>query len=349
MSKPATQDLTSKFCESLCEFLTELQAVFPERKDKLQEHMENMKLNPQYYLDWFEVISNKYFSDIASKNEAMFEGAVEVELLPGIDFRALWKCNISGNTKNAIWRYLHVLLLFVFQHGMQTENMNEAFREWDKILDKGELSTERLEEMRTQTERVFQLMQNLATPLTPEEKTPSSDADADADAAAPTPTSDAFMDKLENSNIARLAEELAKDMDPSTAQGIFGKDPKQIMDLVKNVGSKIQGKLSTGEICQEDLLNEAQDLLSSMKDSKAFQNLFQQGTAGNPMDLFANLAKQMGSTGEDEDGGFGGGGGDMMEMMMSMMGSLGTPPSAGAGATRNRLRKKLDDKRKKGK
>jgi Asp-tRNA(Asn)/Glu-tRNA(Gln) amidotransferase C subunit len=220
---------------------------------------------------------------------------------------------------------------------------------------------EKLKQMKEQTEKVFKLMQNLASQDTEDDvfEEDGKTQEGGLPQFEEELRKDPFMKKLEKSKIAKLAEELAGELkiddiaselsggsDTSMDEILkkLGKDPKQIMNLVKSVGNKIQDKLSSGNISQEDLISEAQDLISSMKDSKAFKKMFKKaGKNGNlnPMDLFNMLSKQ-----------FGEGGGDMEDMMrmMNTMGPMPAPrrnnnPTHSASATQERLRKKLEKKR----
>jgi hypothetical protein len=91
-------------------------------------------------------------------------------------------------------------------------------------------------------------------------------------------------------NIARkeLAEELSGDVMNMFDDGVgevkstgdiikkMMKNPKQIMELVKKISTKLDSKMKNGNISQEELMKEAGDLLSKMKDmgnGKEFQNM----------------------------------------------------------------------------
>jgi hypothetical protein len=402
-------DILTTFSTTLHEFISDLQLVFPEHEVVLGQHRENLKVNADYYISWFEKINEEYFFDISTKNESIFVGGTgkdskPLEFLPGIDFRKLWNCKITDKTKASIWKYLHILLILVFNYQMKGEKISDTFEEWNKMLDGDNIDEDRLKIMKEQTEKILKLMQNLTSGE--EDQDPGETPGNVGSGSTSTSTeqevpleeemkNDPFMKILEGSKIAKLAEELAKEIkfdDVSSDSSVddifkkFGKDPKQIMSLVKNVGNKIQNKLSSGDIRQEDLLNEAQTLLSSMKDSKAFKKMFKKagkhGGKVNPMDIFNTFAKQMGGMGggglgkaktkrsgdediddddeEEEEGGMGLGMGmeEMMSMMTSMMGSGSGGGGGGAGsastgrahsasAVQERLRKKLANKNKK--
>jgi len=63
------------------------------------------------------------------------------------------------------------------------------------------------------------------------------------------------------------------------------KNPKKIMTLMKTISGKLQSKMKSGEISEEELMKEAGDLMGKMKGMKGM---------GAMNDMFKNLAKGMG-------------------------------------------------------
>jgi len=114
-----------------------------------------------------------------------------------------------------------------------------------------------------------------------------------------------------NGKIGKLAKEIAEetakdvdfDMDFDESKGdnvnfqnVFQKmfkNPGKLMGLVKNVGSKLDQKFKSGEIKESELMQEASDLLSKMKNMPGMSNL-------------TDMLNKMGMGGM---GGMGGGGG----------------------------------------
>jgi hypothetical protein len=87
-----------------------------------------------------------------------------------------------------------------------------------------------------------------------------------------------------------LTEEIAKDMgnifgeegspQPSSTKDIIQnllKNPEKMTGLIKTVSDKLNTKISSGEISQDELLKEATEIMDKMKgmgDSKQFQEMF---------------------------------------------------------------------------
>ena len=77
------------------------------------------------------------------------------------------------------------------------------------------------------------------------------------------------------------------------------RDPGKIMGLVKNIGSKLDSKIKEKDMSQADLMKEATDMMSKMKDmpgmgniSSMFKNM---GMDVNDMASMASMASSMGN------------------------------------------------------
>lgn len=77
---------------------------------------------------------------------------------------------------------------------------------------------------------------------------------------------DEIKDKLENSTIGNIAKEISSEIDLSEMDIRKPEDITKLMsgNIIGKVGEKIQKKIASGEINQQDLLNEAMSMLGSM-------------------------------------------------------------------------------------
>lgn len=101
---------------------------------------------------------------------------------------------------------------------------------------------------------------------------------------------------IENSKICNLAKEISKDIDISNMKIESPEDVMKLMDfsgnnnvlgnIIGKVSSKIQEKMSSGELKHEDLLSEAMGMIGMMQKSGAGSGLF-----NNPM--MAEMMKNM--------------------------------------------------------
>jgi hypothetical protein len=131
-----------------------------------------------------------------------------------------------------------------------------------------------------------------------------------------------------------LAEEISGDLndilgtddmgDVRSTKDVIGKlmkNPAKISGLLKTINDRLQSKISSGEISQEELMKEAAEIMSKMK------GLGSEGGAGdvNFEELFKNMSKMGGMGGMQEMlskmGGLAGEGGfDIKELMKTMGG-----------------------------
>jgi hypothetical protein len=110
---------------------------------------------------------------------------------------------------------------------------------------------------------------------------------------------------LMNGKLGRLAqdiaEETAKDIgsdlgDIKSADQIFHKlfkNPGKLMSLVKKVGNRLEEKIKSGEIKESELLKEASEFMTKMKDMPGMGNmknvLGQMGMSGLGKDMKVNM------------------------------------------------------------
>lgn len=66
------------------------------------------------------------------------------------------------------------------------------------------------------------------------------------------------------------------------------KNPKKMLDIMKNIGGKLEQKMKSGEISQEELMKEASELMGKMKGGEGM---------GQFGEMFKNIAKGMGGKG----------------------------------------------------
>jgi hypothetical protein len=100
-----------------------------------------------------------------------------------------------------------------------------------------------------------------------------------------------------------MAEEITNDLtgilgedysDVKTTQDVFKKlikNPKKMMDLVKTIGGKLEKKMKSGDLNQEEIMKEATDIFGKMKGMGGENAGFDE--------IIKNLAKQMGGFGKN--------------------------------------------------
>jgi len=270
-SNNETDVVPEDFPKLVYDLINDILYTFPEYKNNLDANLSSIKETQdsdsiKEVYDHFKKVLPERFFDILYKNEDMFQKKeINTEFLPGIDFKKLWTEDISNTTKDTIWKYLQLILFTVIgkvdsqESFGDTAKLFEAINEGD-LKDKLEETMANLQNMMDSKEDIIDVsgidMENLPRP------------DEIND----------HINGLLNGKLGNLAKEIAEEtaeslnLDTENAssvndvfQSLF-KNPGKLMNLVKNVGGKLDDKIKSGEIKESEIMQEASDLLSKMKD-----------------------------------------------------------------------------------
>lgn len=273
-----------EFGKILRDFLKDILLTFPELKDSLDENLSAIVHSSQddnericFVQRQLEAVYPEKFFDILYQNTSLFEQDTELYLLPGIDFRLLWKENLSDSTRETIWKYLQ-LILFTIVSGLSDSSSFGDTAKLFEAIDKDKFK-EKLEKTISQMQSCFEDNKNKAENGT--DDTPGINMEDLPDPSTIHEHVSGMMDgKL--GNLAReIAEETAHemevDMEDETSVGdVFQKllkDPTKLMSLVQKVGGKLDEKIKTGELKESELLAEAGNIMQKMKDMPGMSNL----------------------------------------------------------------------------
>ena len=269
------------------------------------------------------------FFDILYKNEDMFktESEVDTHFLPGLDFKHVWNTEgITDTIKESIWKYLQVLLFSVI-NGV---NSHDSFGDTAKLfeaINEEDFKTKLEETMNSLQDAMGNMGDGGGLFGNTEEQNHDNDATQNAnnefsggttntrsnsgasstmpDLPLPEEIHD-HINGLLQGNLGKLATEIAEetaeefdlDMDGVTSvNDVFQKmfrDPGKIMGLVKNIGSKLDSKIKNNDINQADLMKEATDMMSKMKDMPGMDNISSMfKNMGMDMNDMASMAKNI--------------------------------------------------------
>ena len=211
------------------------------------------------------------FFNILYKDPEMFsqDSEINTEFLPGIVFKQVWSCDISDNTRVTIWKYLQLILFSVIGSVHSSSELGDTAKLFEAI-NEDELKT-KLQETLENMHGMFDASANETPTETPN-----------------IPNAQELHEHITSmmgGKLGKLAMELAEDtakdlnldMDNnSDAKDVFQKlfkNPTKLMSMVKNVGSKIDEKLKSGEIKESELMEEGMGLLNKMKDMPGMENM----------------------------------------------------------------------------
>ena len=283
--KTVITEIPDEFKKVIGDFISDISNTFPEylpiinrwwktKEDILTEEEiisdRKQKINA-IFSHCIHVFPERFF-DILYQNVEIFkeDSAVNTEFLPGISFKYLWNCDISDKTKETIWKYLQLILLSIIGSVKDQSAFGDTAKLFESINE---------DEFKDKLQETLEKMQNLF----------EKDDTAEGEKAETTgatggmnmPSADeihSHINGMLGGKLGDLAREIAEetagnlniDMENvSDVKGVFQnlfKNPGKLMNLVKNVGDKLDTKIKSGEINQSELMAEASEIMNKMKD-----------------------------------------------------------------------------------
>ena len=344
-------------------FYTDMCNVFPEHESVLRKNysslveLETVDIEKNEVLKEFLIRIHKYSKLITDKDEALFDE--DPLFLTDISFKEIWLSKISNATKETIWKYLQTfsLLGIAYHSNMELKNALESLS-LDKDTEIKDKSVAK------ELKKIKKLGEEIQKEIPKEEKKEKEEI--------PKELSD--IEKIiQGSEIGRIAEEVSKQVDiegmleglddDSDMGEVFGKlfSGDGLGKIFNNISSVVNEKMESGELNQDSLQGEAQNMYQSLGQSDMFSNVAQQmmgqgsgqgsGNQADPMSMMMGLMGQMG-----QGQGNSGNQPDPMSAMMGLMGQMGQMGQGSGNQNNNqplnptqaRLQKKLEA-RKKGK
>ena len=262
-----TDDSRKEFKKVINDLVSDILTTFPELKDRINQ---DLLANDDEALDRVHEHCKKVFPerffDILYQNEDIFKNETNTVFLPDLDFKLLMNDEgISDNTKDTIWKYLQLILLSVIKDVSAGESFGDTAKLFEAI-DEGELK----EKLKETVDKMHEMFDNVPV---------GEDGEKINLDNLPNPEDihshvSGMMDGKLGCLAREIAEETARDlnMDMEGAENVgdvfkkLFKNPGKLMDLVKNVGGKLDEKIKSGEINESELLEEAAEIVQKMKD-----------------------------------------------------------------------------------
>jgi hypothetical protein len=272
-----------KFRQVLGEFKSDLLTTFPELKERIDE------LNDE---ECFQYCSEKYpkmFFDVLYENADLFKESQM--LLPNIDFSKLMNdSEITDKTRKTIWKYLQLILFSVIENSDTNDNFGDASKIFEAINE---------EELHKKISETMSEMKDLfgdASVNTDSSFNPFEDENFINNADKLKSHLDGLMNGKIGSLAKEIAEEATKEFGDVESHDEFMKNimknPTKILDLVKNIGNKLEDKIKSGEVKQSELIEEATEIMKNMKDIPGIKEMMSKMGMGGKMD-FKGMANKM--------------------------------------------------------
>lgn len=275
MSEEMNEESTNlEFQKVIMDLSNDILNTFPEYKEKYNDDLKNLE-NKESVDNVFEYCKKVYperFFDILYQNNDIWENSeINTLFLPDIDFKEMMLDeSVSEQTKSTIWKYLQIILLSVTSSLSDGESFGDTAKLFEAI-NEDEFKA-KLEETVNQMHDLFGSMEGDNN----NEKPKDSKINLD-DLPNPEDIHNHITGMLDG-KLGRLAREIAQetaenldiDMEGSQDVGdVFKKlfsNPGKLMNLVKDVGGKLDAKIKSGDINEEELLSEATNIMQKMKD-----------------------------------------------------------------------------------
>ena len=364
--------VSDEFKKIISDFVADIATVFPEHSEACAT-VYNMETVAVY--DHCKLTYAPQFFNILYRNDTVLF-AEPIELLPGLDFKALWETpDISDATKEAVWKYLQLVMFSVVSDLSDTSTFGDAAKLFEAI-DESVLKS-KLEEVMQQMQDMFKdegVSEAGTNGANGANGKSGKSAESDKSEAGTNGENGAngesgskgfsfppgmdpnsmheHLSGLLGGKIGNLAKEIAEETaaelnldtsDEASVQSVFQnlfKNPGKLMGIVKNVGQKLDAKMKSGEIKESEIMQEASELMSKMKKMPGINNV-------------ADLLKKMGM-----EGGMGDMGGMDIGKMAASMGLGGKNAKFNMGAmqshlnqnmktakTKERMQQKLEERR----
>jgi|MDSZ01.2.fsa_nt_gb NADP-dependent 3-hydroxy acid dehydrogenase YdfG len=267
-----------EFQKIIYDFVNDILYTFPEYKDCLDQDLKNIieiksSESTKNVYEYVKKVYPERFFDLLYKNEDIFTNdTYNTNFLPGIEFKNIWKCDdISDNTRNTIWKYLQLILFTIVGDISSQESFGDTAKLFEAINE--EDFKNKIQDSINQMQEMFE----------------NNDLNNDG-SSGPTnlPNPDELHSHINGllqgklgTLATEIAEETAKEMDldmndASSVDDVFKKlfkNPGKMMNLVKNVGTKLDSKIKSGDIKESELMQEASELMNKMKDMPGMGNI----------------------------------------------------------------------------
>lgn len=312
----------SNFRVLVNDFTRDLSTTFPEyshmwnkwgNEDTTDEDLEKL------FIFCSKVYPARFF-DILYQNEDIFlEGSEQdVYFFPNMSFRLIFNSEgLSENSKKIIWKYLQ-LMLFTIVGSLDDKNDFGDTANLFAGIDEKELH-EKLNETMMNLTGLFENIPNESSTNEGEDQESNNSENPGSKPEGDDPFANIFkhmpdikgmpdISNLQNTlknlfdgKIGALAKEMAEeiaddfkdvlgnDMDnASNPQDVIKKlmkNPAKVSKLIKTVSSKLDTKMKDGSISKDDIMKEAGDMMSQMKEMGGMDNM---------KEMFQTMAQGMG-------------------------------------------------------
>ena len=270
------------------DFLNDLETAFPELKENIQNVSEKTK---EFDDDTFvsELMSilevNKEY--IEEESDLFFQN-IKDSLLGELNIQSIWTDVLSVNNKESIWKYLQTLLVV----GSFIKNTSKNIANLIEKLNDTENNDEIGETIKQQANILGNIFSNV-------------------DKETLEKSTESAKNLLSGDNvIMKLAEEMSNDIQSGKSginpeqmmQNMMKGDTSSMVNMIQHIGSQIQTKITSGEIDQNQLINQAQAMAQSISNDPNISKFAGSMNANGNFDfskILGSVSNIMGQSGSE--------------------------------------------------
>ena len=263
-------DLNEKILSVFKKMINDIMEVYPEEKGSIYEKYESVMNTKTLDLDECDILKN--FMENIGKNSTKITNkditVIQDDLIEGVPLNKIWQTDISVSVKDEIWKYLQTFCIINI-------NLNSS-KELQDLLsgESSEIDKENKKDLKD-LKKIKKLKESIDTINTTNKET--------------NPELEGMNDIFSNTGIGQLAKEIAEGLDfeemlgsnpdldggeqsmESVMQNMM--NPGNFMNLFQNINSKVQEKISKGDIDENMLTGEAQNLYGDFQNNPMFKNM----------------------------------------------------------------------------
>ena len=276
-------EIPEEFKKVMKDFYKDILTTFPEYKDKLNDNgIEFLKDNNDgnFLFEFCKNIYPERFFDILYQNSDIFTNDdIDCHFLPEINFKDIWKDEISDNTRSVIWKYLQLVLFSVTSGMDDSESFGDTAKLFEAINE---------EELKKKLEETMEQMNGMFSDISNNFDMPEGFSDMSGVNMEDMPDAEKVQEHINGllgGKLGRLAHEIAEETandldvnmdDAADVTDVFQKlfkNPGKLMGMVKKVGSKLDSKIKSGEIKESELMKEATEIMEKMKNMPGMKSM----------------------------------------------------------------------------
>lgn len=272
-------DIDSKILDVFQKMIGDIIEIYPEKKDEIQSKYGDILKMKTLVLNECEFI-NEFIQNIDIFSKKIENREVEVlsnTIIPHIDLYKLFQTSITDIDRNNIWKYLQTFCIININLKSSLELQKLLSGESNEIDSKNKTdlkNLKRIKKLKSSIDDIKRDNYQLSLQQVEEEEKKQSSM----------PDIDQMNNIFQNTEIGKLAKEIAEGMDINSMIG--GADtsdmesvmknvmnPGNFMNLFQNINSKVQEKMTSGDLTEESLSREAEKMCGNFSDNPIFKNM----------------------------------------------------------------------------